>query len=121
MGAYSANCPYKIRQIHRANLPKKIRQIVPESIFGKLSFGKLSLTQEELEIEQLVKILEPMKSVTIALQRSDMDMDPARTLFDELLKTVENFDRNKKYIHKNCAIAKNNSFENAIVKLQSGD
>ena len=60
--------------------------------------------KEELEIEQLVKILEPMKSVTIALQRSDMDMDSARTLFDELLKTVENFDRNKKYIHKNCAI-----------------
>ena len=77
--------------------------------------------KEELEIEQLVKILEPMKSVTIALQRSDMDMDSARTLFDELLKTVENFDRNKKYIHNNCAIAKNNSFENAIVKLQSGD
>ena len=77
--------------------------------------------KEELEIEQLVKILEPMKSVTIALQRSDMDMDSARTLFDELLKTVENFDRNKKYIHKNCAIAKNNSFENSIVKLQSGD
>ena len=45
MGAYSANCPYKIRQIHRDNLPKKIRQIVPESIFGKLSFGKLSLTR----------------------------------------------------------------------------
>ena len=46
MGAYSANCPYKIRQIHRDNLPKKIRQIVPESIFGKLSFGKLSLTRK---------------------------------------------------------------------------
>ena len=37
------------------------------------------------------------------------------------VKEYENFDRNKKYIHKNCAIAKNNSFENAIVKLQSGD
>ena len=41
---YSANCPKKIRQIQRDNLPKKIRQIVLESIFGKLSFGKLSLT-----------------------------------------------------------------------------
>ena len=49
-------------------------------------------------------------------------MAPCSGTVQRVLENCREFDRNKKYIHKNFVIATNNSsFENAIVELQSGD
>ena len=40
---------------------------------------------EDNEVKELSKTMVPMKSVTLALQRDEMDMASVRLLFDELL------------------------------------
>ena len=62
-----------------------------------------------------------MKSVTLALQRNEMDMASARLLFDELLRQTKELDVKRKYIHQNCEIASNKDFENATVKILNGE
>ena len=76
---------------------------------------------EDNQAKELNKALIPMKSVTLALQRNEMDMASARLLFDELLRQTEELDVKRKYIHQNCDIASNKDFENGTVKILSGE
>ena len=55
---YSANCPYKIRQVQRNNLPEKFAKLLftfGKLDFGKLSLGKLSLTQHRDRYQSVSK------------------------------------------------------------------
>ena len=75
---------------------------------------------EDARLKELGELLEPLKSVTLALQRSDMDMASARLLLDEIIKKVS-IDGRKKYIHVNSSIVKNKDFENGVVKILNSD
>ena len=71
--------------------------------------------QENVVIQTLTDSLAPLKSVTIALQRSDIDIAGARLLLDQLLN-VKNLDSQGKYITTDCDIAKNPQFESGAIK-----
>ena len=72
--------------------------------------------QENVVIQTLTDSLAPLKSVTIALQRSDIDIAGARLLLDQLLN-VKNLDSQGKYITTDCDIAKNPQFESGVIKI----
>ena len=72
---------------------------------------------ENQKVNELSLLLKPIKSVTVAMQKSDLDLASTRTLLDELFKCVPNLDSNKKYIYPNASIVKNKDFENGIVKV----
>ena len=76
---------------------------------------------EDNQVKELNKALLPMKSVTLALQRNEMDMVSARLLFDELLRQTKELDVKRKYIPQNCEIASNKDFENGTVKILNGE
>ena len=76
---------------------------------------------ENNDAKELSKSLRPLKSVTLALQREDIDMASVRLLFDELLRKVPNLDPRKRYINVNCDIAKNPEFESGVVKILNSE
>ena len=87
-----------------------------EKIPAILSF--MLAPAEDVRVKQLCELHKPAKSVTLALQKSDMDMGSARFLLDGLIKSINNsFDACKKYVHMNSTITKNKVFENGIVKI----
>ena len=76
---------------------------------------------EDARVTELCELLKPVKSVTLALQKNDMDMGTVRLLLDELIKSMDNgFDARKKYVHMNSTITKNKDFEHGIVKITNG-
>ena len=62
--------------------------------------------EENVVIQSLTDSLAPLKSVPIALQRSDIDIAAARLLLDQILN-VKNLDSQGKYITTVFDIAKN--------------
>ena len=76
---------------------------------------------ENNDAKELSKSLRSLKSVTLALQREDIDMASFRLLFDELLRKVPNLDPRKRYIYVNCDIAKNPEFESGVVKILNSE
>ena len=52
---------------------------------------------EDNEVKELSKTMVPLKSVTLALQRDEMDMASVRLLFDELLRTIPKLDAKDRY------------------------
>ena len=75
---------------------------------------------ENQRLNELSLLLKPIKSVTVAMQKPDLDLASTRTFLDELFKCVPNLDSNKKYIYPNASIIKNKDFENRIVKVSNG-
>ena len=80
-------------------LKKHIIQI--SSVFELLLFPV-----QDGEVEELIKSVAPKKSVTVVLQRNEIEVASTRLLFAELLRQIEKLDFKKKYIHKNCDIAR---------------
>ena len=62
----------------------------------------------------------PLKFVTLALQRDDMDMESVRRLFSELLRTIPKLDAKDRYLKPNSQIIKCPDFEQGIVKWGGG-
>ena len=75
---------------------------------------------ENQRVNEITLLLKPIKSVTVAMQKSDQDLASTRTLLDELFKCVPNLDSNKKYIYPNASTVKNKDFENGRVKVSNG-
>ena len=67
---------------------------------------------EDARVKELRELLKPAESVTLALQKSDMDMGSARLFLDGLIKFRNNsFDACKKNVHMNSTITKNKVFQ----------
>ena len=60
---------------------------------------------EDGEVEELNKNLAPKETVTVALQRNEIEMASTRLLFADLLRRIEKLNIKKQYIHQNCDIA----------------
>ena len=62
-----------------------------------------------------------LKSVTLALQRDDMDRASVRHLLDELLRINPKLDAKDRYLKPNSQIVKCPVFEQNIVKVSNGN
>ena len=72
--------------------------------------------REEAAIEKLNEYMKILNSVTVALQRENLDLSNVRMLFNETLKKIQELDRNLEYIVKDASIVKSKHFENGIIK-----
>ena len=75
---------------------------------------------ENRRVTVLSLFVKPIKSVTVAMQEPDLDLDSTWTLLDEFIKCVHKLDSNKKQIYLNARIDMIKDFENGIVKVSSG-
>jgi len=73
--------------------------------------------RENQELANLSETMDILNSVTVALQKDDIDMSSVRLLFDEVLRRVESLDKQHKYLHTDSPIVKDPDFENGIVKI----
>ena len=76
--------------------------------------------REEAAIEKLNEDMKILNSVTVALQRENMDLSNVRMLFHETLKKFLELDRNNEYIVNNASIVESKHFENGIMKVLEG-
>ena len=76
--------------------------------------------REEAAIEKLNEDMKILNSVTVALQRENLDLSNVRMLFNETLKKYPELDRNNEYIVKDASIVKSKHFENGIIKILEG-
>ena len=70
--------------------------------------------QEEAAIEKLNEDKKILNSITVALQRENLDLSKVRMLFNETLKKFPELDRNNEYIAKDASIVKSKHFEIGI-------
>ena len=77
---------------------------------------------ENQRVNELSLLLKPINSVTVSMQKSDLDLASTRTLLDELIKCVPILDSKKSIFIRTPAllIVKNKGSENQIVKVSNG-
>ena len=61
-----------------------------------------------------------MISVTMAIQKDDINMSSLRILFDEVTVAVTKFDKDRKYLFPFSPIVRSPDFENGNVKIVDG-
>ena len=76
--------------------------------------------QEDANIESIYQDLKSFNSVTLALQRDNLDLSSVRLLIDETMKKFKRLDPHQKYLVKDASIVKSNHFENGVVKIIDG-
>ena len=75
--------------------------------------------KENMSIIELNKILQSLKSVTLALQRENCDMVTVPLIFDAVISKFPDID-GEKYLTTHADIVHSKHFENGIWKIQSG-
>ena len=102
--------------------PKLFDQKGPTNSFRPISFDPFHAIHfvplllspgENATVQQLHKKLQDLNSITMELQKDDMDLSKVRKLFNAV---VEDFPIMSKYLLENSEIIQNPEFENAIVK-----
>ena len=76
--------------------------------------------RKEAANEKLNEATKILNSVTVALQRENLDLSNVRMLFNETLRNIPELDRNNEYIVKDASIVKSKHFENGIIKILEG-
>ena len=79
----------------------------------------LPTPKEMLLINSLNESLARLRSITVALQRENLDLSESRFLFQQILQEPQYFPM-KKYLDVNATIIHNPVFETAICKIQEG-
>ena len=74
--------------------------------------------KEENEVNNLREKMVISSSVTVALQRNNLDPAAVHLLFDETCKKNPDIDCQHKYLGRNAKNAKSNHFENGIKILK---
>ena len=69
---------------------------------------------ENMKMKKLISALEKVESVTLKLQREDLDLASAKILFDELIKP---FPQMGETIGKNAKVVHSPNFENVFVQV----
>ena len=72
---------------------------------------------ENAIIENLVKDMPKLLSVTKALHREIIDLSSVRALFDETCRTFKGIDQENNDLGSNARIVKSKHFETGVVKL----
>ena len=72
---------------------------------------------EIVAIDELVKDMTVLRSVTKALQRENIDLSSVRALFDETCRKFKNIDKENKYLGSNARVIKSRPFESGVVKI----
>ena len=77
----------------------------------------LATPQESITIQTLFESLKDFHSVTLTLEKTDMNLHKTRTIFNFL---IENYNIMEKYLGENASIIHSKAFEKGICKIISG-
>ena len=74
--------------------------------------------KENAEVLELSKKLDDLNSITLALQRDNIDIASVRVLFKGVVENYADIDASQKYLRPDSDIVKFKAFECGIVKIQ---